>query len=354
MSIYPASPGFPPVSLETQLLNAARQSDSAAVRALLEAGADVDALDDDEKTALMHAARRGNSAIVEELLAAGASPNASDERGQTALIIAAQDGKERIVVALLAAHADPNAYTNTSSTALMGAASWDNEKIVEALLRDGADPNASNSNGRTALMNAAREGRQNNVRALLSAGADPYDRDQDGQSACDMARTYRDLPTIDLIQRTIKTREEGWRRETHADFPSGLRQTVEILIAASSCDEDKTPRHPNSPFAALPLELIYEIIAFIDPYESKSSRRYKELLRLGDLLPGLRAYDKKTIRRASALLGSPIKETTLQSVQHAMLSLAQEALQIATRENDATSYEKIQALLEEITNPVVK
>src|SRR5262249_15256977 len=71
--------------LLTPLMLAARRGDAGAVRALLESGADVNAIDSTGTTALMGAAEVGSPDVVRLLLAAGALYQVSNSQGYTAL-----------------------------------------------------------------------------------------------------------------------------------------------------------------------------------------------------------------------------------------------------------------------------
>ena len=62
--------------------------DLAAVRSLLDIGADVDALDDHGQTALMLAAHYGHRAVVEELIAHKAKLDVTAKYGLSALMLA--------------------------------------------------------------------------------------------------------------------------------------------------------------------------------------------------------------------------------------------------------------------------
>jgi len=79
---------------------AARRGPPAAVRGmpmvrvLIDAGADLDAVDDTGRTALIVAVERGQIDVVEGLLAAGASVNARGAGQRTALIAAVSDHKK--------------------------------------------------------------------------------------------------------------------------------------------------------------------------------------------------------------------------------------------------------------------
>lgn len=84
---------------------------------LLENGADVKAVDEDNWTALLWAAWTGMPTVVEELVKAGSDVNALDNKKQSALMIAAQRGNEKVVEILINAGADVNLKNVDGKTA---------------------------------------------------------------------------------------------------------------------------------------------------------------------------------------------------------------------------------------------
>jgi uncharacterized protein len=68
----------------TDLISAVKSADLEAVQACITACADLNARDEDGKTALIYAAKRGHVKIVDVLIAAGAEVNAEDSKGLTA------------------------------------------------------------------------------------------------------------------------------------------------------------------------------------------------------------------------------------------------------------------------------
>ena len=108
---------------------------------LLENGADVKAVDEDNWTALIWAAWTGMPTVVDALVKAGSDVNAVDAKNQSALLVAAQRG---------------------------------NDKVVEILINAGADRNLKNADGKGAedLANeymAQFSGRKENYEATLNA-----------------------------------------------------------------------------------------------------------------------------------------------------------------------------------------
>ena len=122
------------------------------VTALLEAGADLKARDENGWTPLhVAAASSENPGIVTALLEAGADLKARDENGWTPLHVAAASSENPgIVTALLEAGADLKARDQFGQTPLhMAAASSENPSIVAALLEAGSDPKARDQGGKT-------------------------------------------------------------------------------------------------------------------------------------------------------------------------------------------------------------
>jgi ankyrin repeat protein len=89
------------------------------VKAALQAGADVNAKDDDGDTALMWCAENEHSLkTLSILIKAGADVNAKDNDGWTPLMFAAKENTPEALNALIAAGADVNAQNNDGKTAL--------------------------------------------------------------------------------------------------------------------------------------------------------------------------------------------------------------------------------------------
>ena len=85
---------------------AVASADVEALRALLESGADVDALDRYGQTGLMLAAHKGHALIVRELVAHGANLNHTAKFGLSALMLAVIADHPDVVRLLLDAGAD--------------------------------------------------------------------------------------------------------------------------------------------------------------------------------------------------------------------------------------------------------
>lgn len=92
----------------------------------------------DVNSDLMDAARQGDTATVQSLLSQGANVNATDAHGGTALMVAAVNGHTATVQALIDAGADVNRAHNFGKTALMLATEKGHTAVVDLLVQAGA------------------------------------------------------------------------------------------------------------------------------------------------------------------------------------------------------------------------
>ena len=158
------------------LVDAARNTDTAALRALLGGGAPAGAADVDGTTALHWASYRDDLESAGLLLEAGADVNAATDLGVTPLWLAAENASPVMVRRLLEAGADANQSLLLGETPAMVAARAGNADVLELLLAAGADPEAPGARGQTALMWAAAGNRTAAVEVLLAHGADVHAR----------------------------------------------------------------------------------------------------------------------------------------------------------------------------------
>jgi ankyrin repeat protein len=104
--------------------------------------------------------------ITRRLIAAGAAVNATSKRGDTPLHNAVDLGDVELTELLLGAGANVNAVDDGNTTPLMVATRWSFEACVAALLAAGADKSIANKHGDTPL-SVARKNKSKNIVALL-------------------------------------------------------------------------------------------------------------------------------------------------------------------------------------------
>src|SRR5215472_14238454 len=157
------------------MFRAIRKGDIGYVQAHA-AKAEIEVRDGHGATPLMHAAAFGNFETLKALIDAGADVNARNQMDATALLWAAGDPEKSRL--LIERGADVKAQSRQGRTPLMMSAMRPgNSAIVEMILSKGADIQARDRFGATALSLAARAGDLDTVKLLLAKGADPNLRD---------------------------------------------------------------------------------------------------------------------------------------------------------------------------------
>ncbi|MBM3777502.1 MAG: hypothetical protein FJW23_04575 [Acidimicrobiia bacterium] len=173
MLAFVAIGGLHATTPEPPVVQAARDGDLEALRAIVQRGDGVADRTPDGTTALHWAASRGDLDAVIVLLAAGVDARAANRYGVRPLSLAAASGSGEVIDRLLAAGARVDDELAGGETPLMTAARSGSVAAVKVLLARGADPNAREATrGQTALMWAAAEGHGGVVRALVEGGAD--------------------------------------------------------------------------------------------------------------------------------------------------------------------------------------
>ena len=157
--------------------------DSALVRILLDAGADLAVTGEDGQTPLRRAVEWADAGTVRLLLDAGVDPNSRDGEGSTPLHGAAERGQDQIAGALLEAGADVNATDGQGATPLHLAAGepQDAGRVIRVLTEAGANLGATDKEGETPVHRAVSRKRPDALLALFEAGGDPDLRYPDGE-----------------------------------------------------------------------------------------------------------------------------------------------------------------------------
>jgi ankyrin repeat protein len=253
------------------LMYAARQGSLEAARTLVDAGAELNALDPDRSTPAMIATINGHYDVAAMLVERGADPNITDTAG-TALLYAAVDmntlgevygrparkpasavsalGLMKIV---LAHGADPNAQLRSSTvqrahtpgepllgagtTPIMRAAKNGDAAAMRILLDRGADPALRQANHTTALMFAAGDGRGTgvftkdigterdlieSVKVLVEQGVDVNAFNDNGQTAMHFAAQVSDDIVRYLAAHGAKIDSRDRQGHTPVDLALGI------------------------------------------------------------------------------------------------------------------------------------
>ena len=162
------------------LFHAAYRGKLAAMRALLEHGANVHEEAEDIGNALHIAAFRGQLEAVELLVQYGADVNAPGGQHSNALLAACHRSNVSVAQFLLKAGAELEYRDSMGKTNLHRCLEAHNEATTDSLLALGASRSAMDKQNRSPLNHAAAAGFAYGVRALLDADADVSAQDSAG------------------------------------------------------------------------------------------------------------------------------------------------------------------------------
>ena len=256
----------------------------------LEAGASIEAADEEGKTALMLAAEGGHAEAMRALIEAGANSVACGnptgwgsyqcwtvigraigssnpeavrvalqvwatlpsgwwkhdpgvtrailshclERGSCRLDDFLSDivHNDEMVALSLSAGADPNLSDSGGVTPLMGAVA--NPVSVRLLIEGGANVNVKDNFSGTALMAASRRRAEESIRLLIANGADVNARDNSGRTALMEAFPRGTEESIRLLIANgadVNARDNSGRTALMEAFPRGTEESIRLLIA---------------------------------------------------------------------------------------------------------------------------
>ncbi|KAI2619317.1 ankyrin repeat-containing domain protein [Hypoxylon sp. NC1633] len=195
----------------TAAARAAMMNDADMVRCLLDSGTDVDWTSSDGRSILHDACVWGSTSVIELLLERGAlidrldtdnvppiavaatwnllrtvrqmASRCSKVSTSLALILAARYGYYRVAVELLAAGADINHQDEFGNTPLQFSCWNSSPRVTELFLTRMVDINRSDKDNITALADAARRGGMECLKLLLDAGADTEIASLSGKTA---------------------------------------------------------------------------------------------------------------------------------------------------------------------------
>ena len=179
-----SSSGQPRISISQPLMVATDVGHHVSIRALSQAGWDLEIPDGQNKhTPFLRAVSRRDLATSKTLAELGVNIEAKDRNGETALTILAKDKKRGDMFQwLVDIGANLEAKDLNGKTALQHALERNSEEAIKSLLEAGADEESKDEESRTILSRLAGSNSSQAVRLLLSYGADCDSTDRFGQS----------------------------------------------------------------------------------------------------------------------------------------------------------------------------
>jgi len=162
-------------------IEAAESGDVARLRQLAGQGALLNQFDSEGRSPLLLAVGREHKAAVKVLIELGADPNLQNPEGFSPLALAVAGEDVELLKILLDGGGDPNGAFNDQPLTFLaaGAERWDNMNL---LLDRGAKINATNALGETLLLRVANVSNFEQVFKLLGRDADPTMKSKTGGS----------------------------------------------------------------------------------------------------------------------------------------------------------------------------
>lgn len=253
--------GAPPTQVDaSEVLRIVEASNVKALTTLLQTGLDPNSIIAAKgMTLLMRSAQLGDVSITRALINAGADVNRVDEYGNTALLQSIAEGHLETAKLLLQHHADPNLQTIGAGASALGIASKSgNVEIVKLLSNFGADLNIKEYQlHMTPLALASLHGHEAVVQALLKAGADPNIHSDDGLTPAAIAssRGYKQIallfegggegrfglsvPAGWHMYYPFTNHTKYWPEYTVFSAPRDSAETRRLLIRSSITDESQ-------------------------------------------------------------------------------------------------------------------
>ncbi|MGN7413037.1 ankyrin repeat domain-containing protein [Paenibacillus sp. SAF-068] len=182
-------------SLEEQLFKAVEDRDNESIQKWIQAGANINAQDQNGRTAAMIATYNNDLTSAKALIKAGADVNIQDDMKNNPFLYAGAEGYLDILKLTIEAGADPAITNRYGGTALIPASEHGYVEVVQELLtQTSVNVDHVNQLGWTALLEAiilndgnARQ--QETIQLLIDHGADVNIPDRDGVSPLSHAKS---------------------------------------------------------------------------------------------------------------------------------------------------------------------
>jgi ankyrin repeat protein len=228
---------LPPAAFaaDQRLVDAVKRQDKAEIGALLRARVPVNDPQPDGTTALHWAVYHDDGETIRALIRAGANVNATTDTGITPLWVGCHaNSSAPSIRLLLGAGAKPNLAPATGETPLMWCARAGAVEALKALLVNGAEVDArEKSSGQTALMWAVAARHPDIVKSLLEVGADARARTTVTSELVNKGFRYITAPPANRAN-IIETVKRGGFTPFLFAAQQGDVQSAELLLKAGA------------------------------------------------------------------------------------------------------------------------
>ena len=185
--------------MATELHNAVRALDAGRTKALLDAGAEIDARDEKGDTAMHIAAHYGRLSMIRLLLGYGPDLYIENAQGYTPLGVAIEGNFIKSTQLILKAQQEQE--YRLDMLPIHRAVMENKINLLHALVSEGFDVDTPNNKGMTPLHLAAKLGNAPMVEMLIRYGADVFKTDNEGRDALYYARYGNDSLVRAMILR---------------------------------------------------------------------------------------------------------------------------------------------------------
>jgi ankyrin repeat protein len=227
------------------------------VRALIQAGVDVNAMDTGSAmgsgnlTPLFHSAWNGHVEVVRALIEAGANVNAKTNDGRTPLHASAWNGHVEVVRALIEAGAEVDAKEKFFETPLHYSG-WKHLEVAQALIEAGADVNAENEDGLTPLHLSAKKGRPEAVEYLIKKGADVNAKMHNGSTPL---HSSAENGWLKVVRALIKAGADANAKNEYGSTPLHYSANTRHLEVSRALIEAGADLHIENNWGRTPLDM---------------------------------------------------------------------------------------------------
>jgi ankyrin repeat protein len=285
----------------SNLILAAKRSDTVMVNSLIGKGAEVDFIDEYGKNALMTAAAAGDLTMAKLLIRHGAVLDSLNAVGESSLSLAAA-GTSMDMLVLLAKMPMKN-RSRIIHRAVMAAAEGGSVGNLRFLLSQGAEPDYRDPGGRTLIMAAAASGNIPVMTYLLDGKKNLEEKDHKGSVALHLAAEAGNVPVIELLLShgaKLDPRDDSGRTPLMYAVAKAKDDAVKLLLARKS-DPLAMDRHQHSVLDLADSADLARLLGAGKPREG-GVLRSKNLVLAGRMREAVRNQNLATINDMAGIL----------------------------------------------------
>lgn len=180
-------------------------------------------------TPLHYAVKWNSLQAAQSVISLGFDVNSQNLSGKTALSDSCRSGKTKMVILLIGNGANVNATDVTGRSALVDSIQSGNEEMVKLMLENGANPLIQEMNGRNAFHEAASGGNIKIINMIRAAGGNPLSRDTYGESPFSLVLNYDEA----VLRAVLGTN----RNIVDSDGNTPIHIAVEKKVSPQKLDE---------------------------------------------------------------------------------------------------------------------